>query len=120
MKIYKYKDIEYKTESQLRKVVWYKERKALPKVSSVEEWAKYGVEIKEVKRIVAEEQKARNARSVRDRLLAACDYYVMPDYPSTEEGLIDVKAYRQALRDITKQEGFPSEIIWPVNPKVLG
>ena len=48
MKTYTYNGIEYKSESQLRKAIWYKERKALPKVSSVEEWAKYGVVYKEI------------------------------------------------------------------------
>ena len=66
------------------------------------------------------EELAKQARMKRDNLLARCDYYVMPDYPSTEGGLAEVKAYRQALRDITKQEGFPSEIVWPVKPAELG
>ncbi|NCB78622.1 MAG: hypothetical protein EOM41_01220 [Bacilli bacterium] len=30
--------------------------------------------------------------------------------------LAKVKAYRQALRDVTDQDGFPTEIAWPVNP----
>lgn len=119
MKIYKYKDIEYKTESQLRKAIWYKERKALPKLVSAEDWAKYDVEINEIEQIVPEEQLARQVRLKRDHLLSACDYYVMSDYPSSEQGLIEVKTYRQALRDITKQEGFPSDVVWPDKPSVL-
>lgn len=119
MKIYKYKDIEYKTESQLRKAIWYKERKALPKLISAEDWAKYGVEVNEIEQVVTEEQLARQVRFQRDRLLSACDYYVMPDYPFTEEGLAEVKVYRQALRDITKQPGFPKIVTWPDKPSVL-
>ena len=45
MKTYTYDNIEYKSESQLRKAIWFKERKALPKLSTVEDWAKYGVEL---------------------------------------------------------------------------
>lgn len=45
MKTYKYQGIKYNSESQLRKAVWFKERKALPKRSTVEEWAKHGVEL---------------------------------------------------------------------------
>ena len=119
MKIFKYKDIEYKTESQLRKVIWYKERKALPKLVSAEDWAKYDVEVNEIEQVVSEEQLARQVRIKRDHLLSACDYYVMPDYPYSEHGLIEVKEYRQALRDITKQETFPTEIEWPEIPEVL-
>lgn len=45
MKTYTYEGIEYKSESQLRKAIWFNERKALPKLSTVEDWAKYGVEL---------------------------------------------------------------------------
>ena len=30
-----------------------------------------------------------------------------------------MKAYRQSLRDIPKQEGFPSKFTWPDVPKFL-
>lgn len=119
MKIFKYKDIEYKTESSLRKVIWFKERLALPKMTE-EQWKEFGVEIYNKEPEISEEELARQVRIKRDRLLSACDYYVMPDYPATEEGLVEVKVYRQALRDITKQEGFPSEVTWPEKPSVLG
>lgn len=56
------------------------------------------------------------ARINRDKLIATTDYLVMPDYPIAADLLGKVKAYRQALRDITNQEDFPTEIDWPVNP----
>lgn len=62
---------------------------------------------------------AENARSERDRRLAETDYYMMPDYPSDPNNIEKMKAYRQALRDITKQEGFPSKFTWPDVPKFL-
>lgn len=62
---------------------------------------------------------AENARSERDRRLAEADYYMMPDYPSDPNNIEKMKAYRQALRDITKQEGFPSKFTWPDVPKFL-
>ena len=43
--IYKYNGVEFTNETQLRKAVWYKERKALPKLSTVEDWAKQNVEV---------------------------------------------------------------------------
>lgn len=50
-------------------------------------------------------------KALRDSLLSSTDYLVMPDYPTPPVGIIE---YRQALRDITLQEGFPFEIEWPV------
>jgi hypothetical protein len=29
----------------------------------------------------------------------------------------DFFAYRQALRDITAQSGFPNEVVWPTKPE---
>lgn len=62
---------------------------------------------------------ADQIRTQRDYLLSACDYLFMDDYPITEEELTEVKAYRQALRDITEQEGFPTEVVWPEKPSIL-
>lgn len=74
-----------------------------------------GVEIAE--HVPNLEALAAQARAQRDALLSACDYYVMPDYPATD--LEAVRAYRQALRDLPKQPGFPIEIIWPEKPANL-
>lgn len=62
---------------------------------------------------------AENARSERNRKIAETDYYMMPDYPSDPNNIEKIKVYRQALRDITKQEGFPSKFTWPDVPKFL-
>lgn len=62
---------------------------------------------------------AENVRSERDRRIAETDYYMMSDYPSDPNNIEKMKAYRQALRDITKQEGFPSKFTWPDVPKFL-
>ena len=42
----------------------------------------------------------------------------MPDYPITAKSLEAVKKYRQALRDITVQKGFPFTVEWPVLEEV--
>lgn len=118
-KVYIYKDVEYQSEYLLRKAIFKEERLALPKISTAEDWAKHGVVYTEVEVQLTQEQLEQQVRLVRDRLLSDCDYYVMPDYPSAEEGLAEVKAYRQALRDITKQEGFPTEVVWPEKPEIL-
>ena len=56
---------------------------------------------------------AASARQKRDRLIAATDYLVTPDYPISDDRLAKVKIYRQALRDIPEQSGFPRSITWP-------
>lgn len=62
---------------------------------------------------------AENVRSERNRRIAETDYYMMPDYPSDPNNIEEMKVYRQALRDIPKQEGFPSKFTWPDVPKFL-
>lgn len=51
--------------------------------------------------------------------LSRTDFYVQPDYPSDPEGLEAVKTYRQALRDVPEQSGFPRDVQWPEMPAVL-
>ena len=57
-----------------------------------------------------------SARQKRDRLIASTDYLVTPDYPIEPDRLAKVKIYRQALRDIPDQSGFPRSITWPEKP----
>ena len=59
---------------------------------------------------------AASARQKRDRLIAVTDYLVTPDYPIESDRLAKVKIYRQALRDIPEQAGFPRTITWPEKP----
>ena len=59
---------------------------------------------------------AASARQKRDRLIAATDYLVTPDYPIESDRLAKIKTYRQALRDIPEQAGFPRTITWPEKP----
>lgn len=63
-------------------------------------------------------QIARDARSKRDYLISQTDYLLQPDYPISAEQLEEVKAYRQALRDVSEQDGFPETIVWPEMPTV--
>lgn len=69
-----------------------------------------------------EEQKlnelATTIRSKRNSLLAETDYLLMPDYPISKEFLEKVKEYRQQLRDLTKQENFPKNVVFPDFPKI--
>jgi hypothetical protein len=59
------------------------------------------------------EEAGKQARAERDRLLAECDWTQLPDAPADK---IAWMSYRQELRDISLQIGFPDDIIWPVKP----
>lgn len=61
-----------------------------------------------------EEQLAASVRSQRDRLLAASDWTQLPDAPAAVAARW--VAYRQALRDVTGQAGFPAAVVWPAPP----
>ena len=59
---------------------------------------------------------ASEAREKRNALIAETDYLMMPDYPLSEAKRATIAAYRQALRDVPAQAGFPRQIDWPVKP----
>ena len=62
------------------------------------------------------EQTAETIRAQRDALLAACDWTQMPDSPLDADTKAAWAAYRQALRDVPQQEGFPENVTWPEEP----
>jgi hypothetical protein len=57
----------------------------------------------------AQELAEKNIRVKRNQLLSATDWMATTDNTMSDE----VTSYRQALRDITSQTGFPYEVIWP-------
>lgn len=61
-------------------------------------------------------QMAADVRATRDALLAASDYTQATDYPSTYAMRTAWAEYRQQLRDVTKQAGFPADVVWPLPP----
>ena len=52
-------------------------------------------------------------RATRDDLLKATDHYGLSDVAMTDA----MTAYRQALRDVPQQAGFPQTITWPTKPE---
>ena len=58
-------------------------------------------------------------RVLRNKMLGCCDYAVMPDSPLSAELKTAWITYRQQLRDLTKQTGFPTTITWPIPPSAL-
>lgn len=60
------------------------------------------------------DEQASAVRSQRNRLLSDCDWTQLPDAP------VDAAAwavYRQELRDVTGQAGFPWSVTWPNQPE---
>ena len=63
-----------------------------------------------------DEQRAVGVRLTRDNLIKESDWRAVSDR-KLEPGW---KRYRKALRDITKQEGFPHDVEWPIDPDGKG
>ena len=61
-------------------------------------------------------QRAPDARGKRDGLIASCDWTQIPDAPLTAAQRAAWVTYRQALRDVPAQAGFPDTIDWPITP----
>jgi hypothetical protein len=61
-------------------------------------------------------RRADEARALRAAKLAASDWSMLPDVPLDEAAQAAWATYRQALRDVTDQAGFPDQIDWPVEP----
>jgi hypothetical protein len=54
-----------------------------------------------------------NVRSKRDGLLSETDWTALSDVTMSS----DMTTYRQALRDVPAQEGFPFSVTWPTKPE---
>lgn len=68
---------------------------------------------------VSDEVIANEVRDERDALLSETDKYMTLDYPITDESKQLLREYRQALRDIPDQDGFPHSIVWPQKPEII-
>ena len=60
-----------------------------------------------------DEQVASSVRAQRDRLLAETDWVITKAKETGTNIPTAMKTYRQALRDVPTQEGFPHNITWP-------
>ena len=62
----------------------------------------------------ANDRKALEVRAERNTKLSATDWTQASDVPQAVKD--SYVSYRQALRDVPNQSGFPNEIVWPVAP----
>ena len=61
----------------------------------------------------ANDRAAVKIRANRDAKLTESDWTQVADAPVDKAAWA---TYRQALRDIPSQAGFPNEVVWPVEP----
>lgn len=59
-------------------------------------------------------EQAKAIREQRGKKLLDCDWTQVDDAPVDK---LVWATYRQALRDVTAQTGFPWEVVWPVQPE---
>jgi hypothetical protein len=77
-------------------------------------YTKYSVTNMDVDAITAkDEEQAKSVRASRTEKLKDSDWTQVADSPVDQAAWA---TYRQALRDITAQEGFPWDIEWPEQP----
>lgn len=72
----------------------------------------------------AEEKKEKLAQEIRlkrDSMLSETDFLFLSDNPRhlSEDELGQVETYREALRQVPQQAGFPDTVEWPVEPMCL-
>ena len=60
----------------------------------------------------ADDRKAEEVREERNQLLSETDWMAGSDVTMSTAW----RTYRQALRDVPTQEGFPNDITWPTKP----
>ena len=84
----------------------HRQSKSIQQVDEV--WTQVWVSIE-----LPEDVAAANVRSYRDRLLTETDWTQVADAPVDKDAWA---TYRQALRNVTLQAGFPWEVVWPTQP----
>ena len=60
---------------------------------------------------------ATAARATRDGLIASCDWMAIKAFEGGTAVSTEWATYRQALRDVSAQAGFPNDITWPEKPE---
>ena len=70
------------------------------------------VQINYIKEAVDETEQSSRIRNQRNSHLTGSDWMALSDVTMTDEW----KTYRQPLRDIPQQSGFPASVTWPEPP----
>lgn len=80
----------------------------------VKTWQVSAANAEEIAERLADESEA--VRIERNQLLIDCDWTQLPDSPLPSADKTAWATYRQQLRDVTSQAGFPWNVIWPSIP----
>jgi len=88
-------------------LIWYDESISSPSESNVADMSI----------LLEKEFSCNEVRIKRDRLLTDTDWVVTKASETDDSVPTEWKTYRQALRDITEQSGFPDNVIWPPRPE---
>jgi hypothetical protein len=67
--------------------------------------------------VLDENQAISDVVQKRNTLLYASDWTQIPNNPLSVALQAEWATYRQELRDISKQSGYPFNVIWPTPPK---
>ena len=80
-------------------------------------FTKYSVSDMDAEAIAAvDANQANSVRTQRDEKLKECDWMVVKSIETQAVFSTEWATYRQALRDVTAQSGFPWEVQWPEQP----
>lgn len=82
----------------------------------VREWLVISVDSAELERRTTAQ--AALQREERNRVLSRTDYTQCLDFPGTDNERASYAVFRQALRDVPEQVGFPWDVVWPLPPGV--
>ena len=63
------------------------------------------------------DKQTNEIKNQRDQLLSQSDWTQIPNNPLTIAKQQEWASYRQQLRDIPSQSGYPFNVIWPVQPQ---
>lgn len=80
-------------------------------------WHKYHLQTKQWVEDKPVEAVVFEIKTKRSELLVASDWTQLPNGPLTAEQTTAWATYRQELRDIPAQSGYPLNVIWPTPPQ---
>lgn len=64
-------------------------------------------------------QTADEIREIRNQMLIDSDWVMVEAQATNSEVPEDWASYRQALRDLPQQAGFPENVEWPIRPDLV-
>lgn len=98
-------------------IEWVIDTPGIPGSDAIDAWDEY----EEIKRFIPYEgdKLKEMIRKKRDALLEQTDWTQVLDAPIDTSTRNAYRKYRQMLRDLPAQDGFPDEITWPELPAIV-